>query len=108
MTRRRKPLGRAPAPPCPLTPTDVNENIVPHASTKPHSPTDNAEFCKAKHPGMPGITTSRVSQLLEWLLRRDRVASWSGGHDAEELEERGVVLPRIRHRYWAVPDERQL
>lgn len=92
---------RLPLQPSPLTPDEVHRMVTEFAATTPLTTAEIAEFCRSRHPDMPGITTGRVKQLLEWLLTRQRVASWPGG-DRDELVRRGVHEPQERMRYWAL------
>lgn len=99
-----RPKRRLPPQPSPLTPDQVYRMVTEFAATTPLTTAEIAEFCRSRHPDMPGVTTRRVNQHLQWLQTRHRVVSWSG-RDREELERRGVDEVQARMRYWALPDK---
>lgn len=86
----------------PLTMNDVYTQIATHATRRPLTTTEIAEYCKLAHPNYRGITTRRVHRHLESLQRRGRVRSWPSS-DHATLDAFGIDEPVNRARYWALP-----
>lgn len=83
---------------CELPADAVFDIVCQHATAMPLSTSEIVEICEARHPGVHGISTHTINQILWGMHRQDRVQTWSGADS--ELKILGVRFPHARHRYW--------